>query len=112
MSELRYANPQALRRALTDRLRRLAQEMPGGQLHDLQRRFAYDRLLCRVFRHEPDAWVLKGATAMLARLGGTGRHTQDVDRYRQSGDLVDADRALRECAAVDAGDWFRFTLTA
>jgi hypothetical protein len=112
MSEQQYTSPQALRRALTDRLRRLAQEMPGGQLHDLQRQFAYDRLLFRVFTHDPESWVLKGATAMLARLGGRGRHTQDIDLYRQSGELAEADRALRECAAVDAGDWFRFTLSA
>jgi hypothetical protein len=112
MSEQRYTSPEALRRALTDRLRRLAQKMPGGQLHDLQRQFAYDRLLYRIFSHEPDAWVLKGATAMLARLGGSGRHTQDVDLYRPAAELTDADRALRECAAIDAGDWFRFTLGA
>ena len=40
------------------------------ELSALLRQFAYDRLLCRVFSAEPERWVLKGATAMLARLEG------------------------------------------
>lgn len=61
----------------------------AGQFTDLQRQFAYDRLLCRVFQTEPDRWVLKGATAMLARLEGKARHTIDVDFYSRSGGLGD-----------------------
>jgi hypothetical protein len=49
MTANRYGDPQALRQALSDRLRRLAAERPGVQLSDLHRQFAYDRLLCRVF---------------------------------------------------------------
>jgi len=111
MSEPRYADPQALRQALTDRLRRLTRERPGLLLQDLQRQFAYDRLLYRIFTYDPDLWLLKGATAMLARLGGVGRHTRDVDLYRGSSDLTQAEAALRECAALDVADWFHFTVS-
>lgn len=109
MSALRYDNPQALRQALADRLRPLAEES-GAELSALLRQFAYDRLLCRVFSAEPERWILKGATAMLARLEGQARHTLDVDLYRRDGSLAEAERALREAAAVDLGDYFRFTL--
>jgi Nucleotidyl transferase AbiEii toxin, Type IV TA system len=110
VSERRYADPAALRRAVADRLRRVAHDRPGAQLSDLQRQFAYDRLLARVFSAEPDAWVLKGATALLARLEGSARHTLDVDLYRRDARLEDAEAALRAVASADLGDYFRFTL--
>lgn len=84
MSAPRYDNPQALRQALSDRLRPIAAES-GTELSALLRQFAYDRLLCRLFSAEPERWVLKGATAMLARLEGHARHTLDVDLYRRDG---------------------------
>lgn len=110
MTERRYADPAALRRAIADRLRQLVRHRPGAQLADLQRLFAYDRLLARVFGAEPDTWVLKGATALLARLAGAARHTLDVDLYRPDGRLEEAEAALRSAASVDLGDFFRFTL--
>lgn len=109
MTEPRYADPGALRQAIADRLRRVARDRPGAQLSDLQRQFAYDRLLARVFSTEPEAWVLKGATALLARLHGAARHTLDIDhRHRAGLDLAEA--ALRAAASADLGDHFRFTL--
>lgn len=110
MSERRYADPAALRQAIADRLRQLARERPGAQLSDLQRQFAYDRLLARVFSAEPNAWVLKGATALLARLEGSARHTLDIDLYRLGARLDEAEVALRAAASADLGDYFRFTL--
>lgn len=109
MTEQRYADPTALRRAVTDRLRTLARER-HAQLADLQRQFAYDRLLARLFVSEPDRWILKGATALLARLGGAARHTLDVDLYRPGDSLAEAEAALRAAAASDLGDFFRFVL--
>jgi hypothetical protein len=53
----RYETPQALRRALEDRL--LAQvRREGGDIQRLRRQTAFDRLLCRLF-HETSAplWV-------------------------------------------------------
>lgn len=106
-----YGSPQALNRALTDLLRAHARERPGVTLDSLRRQFAYDRLLTRIFTG-PDAerWVLKGATAILARLCGDARHTRDIDLYRQDEDLPAAENSLRAAAAIDAGDSFRFTL--
>jgi Nucleotidyl transferase AbiEii toxin, Type IV TA system len=110
VSPTRYADPPAFRRALTERLRTLARQQPDVQLQDLQRQFASDRLLSRIFTTDPDRWVLKGATALLARLEGVARHTRDIDLYHLSGDLAEAEAILRDCAAVDLGDWFRFEL--
>lgn len=109
MTELRYASPQALRQAARDRLRVLS-EQSGAALPDLQRQFAYDRLLARIFTDDPDRWVLKGAAAMLARLPAAARHSKDVDLYRTDGDLRDAEVALRRASAVDLNDHFRFEL--
>lgn len=109
MTNPAYPDPQALRQAVTDRLRRLASEREASQLADLQRQFAYDRLLSRVFQ-DRERWVLKGATAMLARLDGQSRHTIDVDLYSRSGGLDEAEEALRAAAQVDLGDYFRFEL--
>jgi hypothetical protein len=103
MTERRYADPTALRRGVTDRLRTLAREQQA-QLADLQRQFAYDRLLARLFLSEPDRWVLKGATALLARLHGAARHTVDIDLYRPEARLEEAEAALRTAAAIDLGD--------
>jgi Nucleotidyl transferase AbiEii toxin, Type IV TA system len=109
MSTPQYATPQALRAAVTDRLRSVA-VAHGAQLNDLLRQFAYDRFLARVFEDDPERWVLKGATAMLARLGPGSRHTLDVDLYRSAGTLDEAEEALRASAALDLGDYFRFEI--
>jgi hypothetical protein len=55
--------------------------------------------------------VLKGATALLARLHGQARHSIDIDLYDQAGSLDDAEAALRAAADRDVGDHFRFVLT-
>ena len=61
----RYATPAAFRQALTDRLRSLATES-SWELSQLQRQFAYDRLLERLYLMD-DAWIVKGAAALFAR---------------------------------------------
>jgi hypothetical protein len=102
-----YATPAALRRALADRLRVHARPHGPFSLQDLQRQYAYDRLLARLYV-VGDGWILKGATALLAR-GIAVRHTVDIDLYRRVG--VDrAERDLRVAAAHDLGDWFAFEL--
>lgn len=110
MTEMRYDSPQALRRAATDRLRDLAAQRPGARLADLLRQFAYDRLLARVFTADPSRWVLKGAAAMLARMPTAARHSNDVDLFRQEGDLAEAERALRDAARMELPDYFHFEL--
>jgi hypothetical protein len=112
VTRARYPDPEALRRAVTDRLRTLAGDEPGAQLGDLLRQLAYDRLLYRVFTaSDSERWVLKGATALLARLGPAARHTVDVDLFDQAGDLDAAEAALRVAVTTDVGDFFRFTLS-
>lgn len=100
-----YSTPAAFRRALTDKLRALAAEDRQWPLLDLQRQFAYDRLLARLYMLDDD-WILKGATALLARHIAV-RHTIDVDVYRAvSGDQ--AERDVRAALLLDGGDWFTF----
>jgi len=98
-----YATPAAFRRALTDKLKSLAGES-RWELPQLQRQFAYDRLLERLYLTD-DGWIVKGAVALLARNLGV-RASVDIDVYRaKSVDTAEAD--LREAAARDIGDWFR-----
>jgi hypothetical protein len=67
---------------------------------------AYDRLLERLYSLDGD-WVVKGATALMARNLGT-RGTLDIDVYREMS-LAVAEADLRHAAAAaDIGDCFRF----
>jgi hypothetical protein len=101
-----YPSPKAFRRALTDKLQTLAQDS-RWDLPQLQRQIAYDRLLARLYLVDR-GWVVKGATALLARDLAV-RATVDIDIYRNA-DLPDAERELREAAITDLGDWFNFDL--
>jgi hypothetical protein len=101
-----YATPAAFRRALTDRLMSLAAGSRWS-LSQLQRQMAYDRLLERLYLLD-DGWVVKGATALLAREFGM-RATIDVDVYRlQAPSAGETD--LRSAVEQDIGDWFRFEI--
>lgn len=99
-----YGNPAAFRRALTDRLKNAAKES-RWTLPQLQRQMAYDRLLERLYLVD-EGWIVKGATALLARDIGV-RATIDIDVYRDIAAEI-AERELRDAAANDVGDWFRF----
>ncbi|MEX0989001.1 MAG: nucleotidyl transferase AbiEii/AbiGii toxin family protein [Actinomycetota bacterium] len=101
-----YGSPAAFRRALTDRLRTKA-ETSRWTLSQLQRQIAYDRLLERLYLHD-NAWIVKGATALLARDIGV-RGSLDVDVYREALREV-AEAELRQAATQDIGDWFRFEI--
>ena len=104
MAARRYASPAAFRRALTDKLKGVAQSSKWT-LPQLQRHIAYDRLLERLYSVD-EGWVLKGATALLARDLGV-RASIDVDVFRAAA-LEVAERELRGAAALDLGDWFVF----
>ena len=103
-----YGSPGAFRRALTDRLRAVAAESQWALPH-LQRQFAYDRLLERLYAVD-DGWIVKGAAALLARDLGV-RATIDIDVYRARAREV-AEAEVREAAGSDIGDWFRFEIGA
>jgi len=98
----------AFRRALTDRLNEVAQSGRWG-LPQLQRQMAYDRFLSRLYIVD-DGWIIKGATALLARGIGV-RATIDVDIYRAVQSHV-AIADIARAAQLDLGDWFRFELGA
>ena len=99
-----YTSPAAFRRALTDRLVNAAKES-RWTLQQLQRQMAYDRLLERLYLVD-QGWIVKGATALLAREIGV-RGTIDIDVYRDAAAEV-AERELRQAADEAIGDWFRF----
>jgi hypothetical protein len=101
-----YGSPAAFRRALTDKLKNLA-TTSRWTLPQLQRQMAYDRLLERLYLVD-EGWIIKGATALLARDIGV-RATIDIDLYREAvREIAEAD--LRRAAALDIGDWFRFEI--
>jgi hypothetical protein len=100
----KYSSPAAFRRALTDRIRQAA-KAGRWTMPQLQRQVAYDRLLARLYQAD-DSWVLKGATALLARALGT-RGTLDIDLYRETARGT-AEADFRHAAAADIGDWFHF----
>lgn len=101
-----YPSPQAFRQALTAKLRE-ASTNSIWTLSQLQRQMAYDRLLERLYLLD-DSWVVKGATALLARGIGV-RATIDIDLYRERARAL-AEADLREATARDIGDWFTFEL--
>ncbi|MGN6558134.1 MAG: nucleotidyl transferase AbiEii/AbiGii toxin family protein [Solirubrobacterales bacterium] len=103
-----YASPKSFRQALTDKLKQLAQHSKWD-LPQLQRQFAYDRLLARLYVHD-NGWILMGATALNARGIGV-RGTLDIDLYRQVETAVAA-QELRSAVALEMDDWFEFELGA
>ncbi len=105
--ERAYASPRAIRQAISDRLKAIA--APNGQwtLTELQRQFAYDRLLARLYVID-DSWVLKGAVALLARQVSV-RHSTDIDLYRDA-ERTMVEQELRAAGDLDLGDWYRFEI--
>ncbi|MFH8253087.1 nucleotidyl transferase AbiEii/AbiGii toxin family protein [Microbacterium sp. B2969] len=72
----------------------------------------HDRFLSRVFADGQDSeWLLKGGTAMLARVP-KARATKDLDLAATNAtDLDAAQEALQRVASRDLGDHIRFQLT-
>jgi len=108
-----YASATAFRTALRDRFAAIAKAETRYSLDELQRQFAYDRALARLFTApDADSWVLKGAGALLARLE-QARHSKDIDVYfaERSAAVSDATSALRTALDRDLGDFFRFEVT-
>ncbi len=112
----RYATPTAFRRALEVRLKATAAK-EQTDLQRLRRQVAFDRLLCRLFRAQPEAWLLKGGYAMELRIAGA-RATKDIDvTFRGgAGGKRAAENAgvlrdrLQQAAALDLQDGFTFLI--
>lgn len=80
----------------------------GPTVGDQIQMATFDRFLSRVFSEDDGSeWMLKGGTAMLARVP-RARRTQDVD-LASRGDLQAAVDDLKRLAATELGDHLRFT---
>jgi hypothetical protein len=78
--------------ALKDRLGQIVRTDRRHSVDELQRQFAYDRAIPRLFpSDDANRWVLKGGGALLARLA-TAQHSKDVDVFTGHGPVAAADR--------------------
>lgn len=103
-----YASPSAVESAITAAARKAFAADPSLTVQERVRLEYFHRFLSRVFSEEDDSnWILKGGTAMLARVA-SARTTVDVDLFRRGRSLDDALNDLRRLAAADLGDFFRF----
>lgn len=106
-SGVAYSSPAALSAAITDRI---AAVVAGGSPYthsQLRRHVAFDRILARLFAHEPGRWVLKGGGGLLARLPTRARHSLDLDVYF-AGQVAAAVTAIDEALRTDLRDYFAF----
>lgn len=105
-----YRDGVALWSAAASRAKTMAMEK-GVSSHALLRRFVFDRFLARVFHEANSPWVLKGGTAVLARVHDA-RTTKDVDLFHQTSNHEAALEDLRAALAeVGIDDHFRFVIT-
>lgn len=107
----RYATPGAVEAAIAAAARKAFTADHSLTIQERIRLEYFHRFLSRVFSETDDSdWMLKGGTAMLARVA-SARTTIDVDLFRRSRTLDTALVDLRRLAAVDLGDFFRFDYT-
>src|SRR5580658_7275973 len=92
----KYASAGALRRALEDRLRKIA-ATANIDLARLRRQVAFDRLLARLFHSDDAPWVLKGGYAMELQLR-VARTTVDIDLTLPAGLSLPAEDAPANAA--------------
>lgn len=108
-----YATSTAFRRALEDRLIRMASN-ENVDVQRLRREVAFDRFLTRLFLKDAAPWMLKGGYAMELRIKGA-RATRDIDLAvrdtlnEKAGGLLEA---LQNAAAHDLNDFFVFQVGA
>ncbi len=97
-----YGTGRALLAAVTSRAK-----LDGVDPQRAQREFTQERFLARVFAEADGRWVLKGGTAMIARVRDA-RTTGDVDLLRREGSMEFVLDELRELCALDVRDHFTF----
>lgn len=106
VSHVAYESPQALDAAIKDRVAVAALTSPYN-IAEIRRHLAYDRFLARVFLDDPESWVLKGGTGLLARIPAVARHTADIDLFREA-KTPDIVGDLASAGDLDLGDFFSF----
>ncbi|WNM25900.1 nucleotidyl transferase AbiEii/AbiGii toxin family protein [Demequina capsici] len=106
-----YTSAAGVEAAIRDAARRASAADPSITMSDRIAQEHFRRFLSRVFSEADESgWVLKGGTGVLARVG-SARTTSDVDLFRTGLSLEGALADLRQLAAVDLGDYFRFEYT-
>jgi len=108
VTHVAYESPRAFDTAIKDRVASAARTSPYS-IAEMRRHIAYDRLLARVFLHDPDGWVLKGGTGLLTRIPGVAHHTADVDLFRDMS-TIDIVGDLVTAGDNDLGDFFSFDI--
>ena len=109
MTEEHYPNGLAVEQAIKAAAKHEHQMNPDRDVNDIIRQMHYDRFLCRIFSEgEQSEWVLKGGSAMLARIPTT-RRTLDADLFQEGYDLEQSLKDLKRLASVDLHDFFSFT---
>ena len=111
-----YVTAAAFRRALEDRLKRIARA-ENVDVNRLRRQVAFDRLLARLFQTDQPSWVLKGGYA-LELLFDIARATIDIDLTLpgvniaggQPNDVIR--EMLQQAAGTPLDDWFEFMIAA
>jgi hypothetical protein len=102
----------AFRQALEARLGNISRERHIDILR-LRRQIAFDRFLCRLFRHPTARWFLKGGYAMELRIEKS-RTTRDIDitvcnPLKGSGRVQSRLLSLlQDVVSTDIGDFFTF----
>ncbi|MDO5066714.1 MAG: nucleotidyl transferase AbiEii/AbiGii toxin family protein [Propionibacteriaceae bacterium] len=103
-----YTSPTAVEAAIRSAAREATRHDPSLTVQERIRLEYFHRFLCRVFSPPGHVhWLLKGGTAMLARVP-SARATTDIDLLNGSGSLQAALTELRTIAQEDLGDFFRF----
>ncbi|MDP1923026.1 MAG: nucleotidyl transferase AbiEii/AbiGii toxin family protein [Myxococcales bacterium] len=105
MSTRTYSSPEAFRKALEDRLRKLA---PGPRLNRQRQLLVFDRLLARIDQVLGEAATLKGGLVLELRLD-RARTTKDVD-LRMMGTPQNLLARLQEAGRTQLGDFMFFEL--
>lgn len=105
---MKYATPGGFRNALEQRLQTTAQQT-GVPLIRLRKLVVFDRLMARLLIAAPNRWVVKGAAALLFRLGPQSRTTKDLDLGRQDNEEA-ATSDFLAAQSLDLGDHFTFTI--
>jgi hypothetical protein len=75
----------------------------------LRKLVVFDRLMARLVVVAPNRWVVKGAAALLFRLGARSRTTKDLDLGRQDNEEA-ATADFLAAQSLDLGDYFTFVI--
>lgn len=113
----KYKTPKDFRRALDERMRKIA-ESENKTINDIMYKIAFDRFLARIFHKKSKRWVLKGGYSLELRfkdISNVSRTTTDIDFALKNPGTTNEKHIwdlLQEIARYDLKDWFNFTVGA